>query len=95
MSIFLVKDRNVIVEKALPLSQGFVSHKIYRIKIALENFETYKKKLTHVDVVLELRGDRDDGRLLCASSLDERLDLVVVVTSRRLADDVDLEIYKF
>lgn len=43
LSIFLVKDRNVIVEKALPLSQGFVSHKIYRIKIALENFETYKK----------------------------------------------------
>lgn len=54
-----------------------------------------KKKLTHVDVVLELCGDRDDGCLLCASSLDERLDLVVVVTSRRLADDVDLEIYKF
>ena len=44
----------------------------------------------HLDVVLELRRDGDDGGALRHCALDEAEDLLVLLLGLRLLDDVDL-----
>ena len=59
---------------------------------AKERNQRRKQDKTHIDVVLELRGDGNDGRLVGNRSLHERADLVVLLLGLLLLDDVHLKI---